>query len=65
METTASPNFNDEKMAGFNLHMDSSLMLGGGGERIFLFISSKIVGHVLNICKTEMKIVFLFGTSNI
>ena len=30
MKTTPPPNFNDEKMAGFNLRADSSLVLGGG-----------------------------------
>ena len=48
MKTTPPPNFNHEKMAGFNLHADSSLILGGGGGGglISQFILSKIVGLV-------------------
>ena len=47
MKTTPPPNFNDEKMAGFNLRMDLSFILGEG-VLIFHFILFKIVGLKTN-----------------
>ena len=31
MKNTPPPSFNDEKLAGFNLRMDASVIFGGGG----------------------------------
>ena len=42
MKTTPPTNFNDEKMLGFHLSADSSLILGEG-VLIFHFFLSKIV----------------------
>ena len=73
MKTTPSPNFNDEKMAGFNLHSDLSLNLGGGGGGegrglipvIFHFLLCKIVAarrsQIDTRTRGEVKVRYLFS----